>query len=609
MVGARLSGQAGTDGSVGPLVDRFSWSVDEGDGASAVLTPHLLQTLYEASLGADERRTGGIVYTPERVAGKILDAAFAALDSPQGPLTVADPAAGSGAFLVPLARRRPDARIVGIDPAEDALAIAERRLALLRRAAPQTAVPELVGTAQAALACRGPFDMVIGNPPYVRHEARQAPDGNAIRTLAERLGLARGDERVASLLSGRADLYATFFLLALAAVRPGGVVAFVTGDSWLDARFGAALQSLFVELCDEVRVLPEGTRSFVQAGVNTVVTVARRRRSPGPSRVRMGDAPVLLSPTPGHWGARFLRASSVASRLAAHEGMAPLGELAALTYGTKPGIRDFFVVPPGTEGAPDDHFLLPVLVSAREVEEYVLAPQRLGHRLFACPRSLSELDAEGFRRTAAYVRGGAARKTHARARHTVGGVEWPNARSVQGNRPEWHCLTPRPGGSFVVPCLLGTRVFFAGNPSGVIATNSFYQVALGPGIDEATGLGVLNSSVSCLMMETWGRPKGFGGLNLYGPELRALPVPDPRRMDPAARGAIADAMAFMSRRRVLPLEAELGHGERSRMPADRRALDEAVFGALGILDSEREVLYSELLAIHRRRLRKGRSIG
>ncbi len=348
----------------------------------------------------------------------------------------------------------------------------------------------------------------------------------------------------------------------------------------------------------------------------------------------MGDAPVLLSPTPGHWGARFLRASSVASRLAAHEGMAPLGELAALTYGTKPGIRDFFVVPPGTEGAPDDHFLLPVLVSAREVEEYVLAPQRLGHRLFACPRSLSELDAEGFRRTAAYVRGGAARKTHARARHTVGGVEWPNARSVQGNRPEWHCLTPRPGGSFVVPCLLGTRVFFAGNPSGVIATNSFYQVALGPGIDEATGLGVriisvvvlverrvhrevaarvlervLNSSVSCLMMETWGRPKGFGGLNLYGPELRALPVPDPRRMDPAARGAIADAMAFMSRRRVLPLEAELGHGERSRMPADRRALDEAVFGALGILDSEREVLYIELLAIHRRRLKKGRSIG
>jgi hypothetical protein len=599
------------------LLHQFRWTPSELNPQPEELSPHLLQTLFEAALDRDNRFHRGIVYTPTKSVEKVLAAGLAELNHRNStPLRIADPSAGSGAFLVQLATSCPEEfELVGIDPDGAALRVARQRLDLLkatsRRSLP--AVTLLEGLAQKHLLSAGAFDMIVGNPPYVRHEGRLSPAEGFQQNLAETLGLARSDKRIARLVCGRADLYATFFVLAISAVRPGGVVAFITSDSWLDTRFGVDLQSIALECCEQLTIHGEpNERAFGAAGVNTVITVMRRRRVTGTTSVHFvpsgehASETTVAAPNPGKWAARYLRGGTATRNLQNHPLMIPLSSVAQLTYGNKPGIRPFFVLP--AAAAPemvDERFLRPVLASSKELQTYALDPNALAHSLFVCPHSQIELERLGFHRTLHWIRQGAAKKTTRGARHTQEGIAWPAVESVRNNRPEWHCISPRPPGDFVIPSLLGTRLFVAHNETRVDNTNAFFHGAFAADIDPLLGLGLLNSSVTYLLFEVYGRPKGLGGLNLYGPELRLLPIPDPNRLTSEQSRGIIDAFSALQGRRILPLIEELG-GTSGVVPVDRQALDNHVFDALGFSPRDRITLYEELRSMTLRRLEKGR---
>lgn len=591
------------------LLADFAWSRDERDDAPGVLTPHLLETLFAATLEEEEKRIGGIVYTSRATAEAVIDAAVPLLTSPHGARDIADPAAGSGAFLVALSPRFPGARLLGIDPSVSALKVAQQRVSLCRAALGGPPQPlELVpGAAQERLLANGPYDLVIGNPPYVRHEARTAPKESVVESLAQALKCSKKDVRLRRLLTGRADLYATFFLLGLSAVRPGGVVAFVTADTWLDADFGMPLQSLLLEQCDHLEVLPESGRSFGATGVNTVITVARRRRGQNPTRVTLGRETLATPPVPGKWAARYLRGGEISRRLQRHPAMVPLGEVAHIAYGTKPGIRSFFVLPlEAAEPRVEACFVRPCLASSKEIIRYRVEAQDLRHGLFVCPHSLADLARLGYPRTAAYVQAGATMVTGTGARHTQAGTPYPRVRSIAANRPEWHCLAPRNPGQFIIPCLLGSRLFVAHNRCAAYDTNAFFHGTFGAAIDWRLGLGLLNASATYLMFETFGRPKGLGGLNLYGPELRQLPIPSPGSLDAELGKAIGQAFGHLCRRPIMPLHQEVGEGILQQVPADRRALDALVFQALGWTEADQGACYRELYLATAHRLEKGR---
>lgn len=605
--------------AVAALLPGFDWSLSESDTQPDYLSPLFLQTLFEAGLDDDARRQQGIVYTPLQTVRHVIETGLAELDhSHSTPLRIADPAAGSGAFLVHLAAQCPAAtELVGLDPDPAALDVARTRLGLLRAATPGRHLDAhlIEGVAQDHLLGSRPFDLLVGNPPYVRHEERLPPAKAFGRELTDALGLSPGDRRVARLVSGRADLYATFFLLALAALRPGGVVAFVTSDSWLDARFGEDLQAVALESCDRIALHQESEqRAFGTTGVNTVITVMRRRQGPGSAAVQFVPAgtgapspPLATSPTPGKWAARFLRGGAATRRLQNHPLMVPLGSVANLTYGNKPGIRPFFVLPAATATRQvDQGFLRPVLASSKELRTYAVEPEELSHRLFVCPHSLAELKSRGHDLTVSWVTQGAKQTTRRGARHTRAGVPWPDVKSVLNNRPEWHSLALRPPGDFIIPSLLSGRLFVAHNSARIDNTNTFFHGSFAADIDPLLGLGLLNATVTYLLFEIYGRPKGLGGLNLYGPELKVLPIPDPKRLTLAQRRGIMDAFAAMRTRPVLPVADELGGGKWGEIPSDRRSLDSHVFEALGWSATERDAAYEELLAITSRRLEKGR---
>jgi hypothetical protein len=142
----------------------------------------------------------------------------------------------------------------------------------------------------------GGFDIVIGNPPYVRQEKiapprereeDYAPDQWRQRKSAYKEKLQRSvaaawpkffrytsGKGAARKLDGKSDLYIYFYLHGLSLLNPRGSFCFITSNSWLDVGYGADLQEFLLKHSHVKLVLDnEVKRSFAQADVNTVIVL------------------------------------------------------------------------------------------------------------------------------------------------------------------------------------------------------------------------------------------------------------------------------------------------------------------------------------------------
>jgi hypothetical protein len=615
-------------------------------------------------------------------------------------VTVCDPACGCGAFLVEMLailddlcrraeslalgaaapkaeriRRILGRNLFGVELMAEAAAVCRMRLAAMIPAAgvaagnPDLTASIVCGDALVGIPWGGRFhetgappgfDIVVGNPPYVRHErigggagedrGRAAAD-ELLRTTRRRLaGLnlscGSGAEVPVLRLDRRSDLYAHFFILALDIARAGGAVCFLTSDSWLDTEAGTWLQERLLAYSHVRAVIAATTReAFSGAQVNTVATLLRVSAQPSATALLTvlnpvhelsaasasqlslaigglgvtgpGTAPTaaasgwtVVGATPltiGKWGARYLRPTPLARRLTEHPEMVPLSRVVRLAYGCKPGLGAFFLLDreEARRRGLEPEFLRPVLSSVREIRRYAIAAPEVRKALFVCRLPLSRLDELGKCGAADYVRWGARGRTRKGAKHTVAGQPWPAALSVRQHRPEWHCLNPGSAGDFVIPCLFGSRFAIASNPDRLVATNMFFHGWF-RALDPEAGLALLSSTVVTLMLELFGRTKGSGGLNLYGWDLGQVPVPSPEllgRQRLSAMGRLfSDRLAGKAR---LPIADELGRGNPERACPDRRALDVLVLEALGLGAEALEPLYTDLVELVEARLRKG----
>jgi hypothetical protein len=125
------------------------------------------------------------------------------------------------------------------------------------------------------------FDIVIGNPPYVRQERIR----DYLERFSRREYLNRLNEGLHAIyptfmgrigkISGRADYYVYFYLHALSLLADRGTFCFITSNSWLDVDFGKDLQAFFILHGDLKMIIDNrAKRSFSQADVNTVIVLA-----------------------------------------------------------------------------------------------------------------------------------------------------------------------------------------------------------------------------------------------------------------------------------------------------------------------------------------------
>lgn len=263
--------------------------------------------LHAGLMPGEERARHGVYYTPPALAERLVELAD------QGGVDwttarVLDPAAGCGAFLVPLALRMA-AAARNVEPALAVRSIATRLRGL--ELDPVAAwiscvmveaalLPLLRGTGQRLSPCHpadaltvpevADADLVIGNPPYGR--LTLAPDIRA---------------RFARSLYGHANLYGLFMDLAVRFAAPGGLIAFLTPSSFLAGDYFKHLRRTLTDLAPPLSLdfVDERKGVFDNVLQETVLATYRRtggrKRRPARALVNMiragGDGGLIVVPS------------------------------------------------------------------------------------------------------------------------------------------------------------------------------------------------------------------------------------------------------------------------------------------------------------------------
>ncbi|MFN2189476.1 MAG: class I SAM-dependent DNA methyltransferase, partial [Candidatus Promineifilaceae bacterium] len=135
----------------------------------------------------------------------------------------------------------------------------------------------------------GPFDAIVGNPPYTRAEWIGWIEEN--QTISRQLGrqLSIFDDaagfdsesvqsgRESPTLSKRAGLHAYFFLHGTQFLKEGGRFGFVVANSWLDVAYGVRLKQYLLEHYKIVALIESNVeRWFTQARINTCIVILEK---------------------------------------------------------------------------------------------------------------------------------------------------------------------------------------------------------------------------------------------------------------------------------------------------------------------------------------------
>ncbi len=600
----RLGGEAG-----GPLAAFTPVGELEPGGGPGRIDGRLLEALAEGALGGAH----GAVFTPPAEArllaafglahaaarrggpppaeavALLLGAAAEGLAEVRGRLAraldglaVLDPACGGGALLAAAERlaRGVGGRLslLGLDRAPLAVEAARARLSLLGARAE-------VRRADALSPAWPRCDLLLANPPFLRHEAIPP----AQKAAAARL----------SGLSRQADLSAHLARLAL---RRAPVAALLLPRALLTARSAAPL---LAEARGRggfaLRLRSRAAGSFA-ASVDTLLTAWVEGGPEAPAAeagvpldaLAEGELAALARALAGEAAAldparlRLERPPAAAARPASGA-PAPvrLGDVCRVRFGLKSGCNAFFHLLPLGGGRYRSALLGEVALAGGDVTPLLSglreapAPERLAPR-FVIFRPAGEPSALGRRYLAAGERAGVHRRATCAARE-----------------PWWRVVPGRGPAPLLYPAKVGARAFAVVNAGGLLEDKKWH--ALFPEGVEPWALALVLSATPVRLAIDEGARQLTGAHAIADVDCRVLaeaPVPAP-----AALAALLPALA--------PLRAALAGDEvTTDLPAmlarpAQRALDLLVGAALGLTAREVEARRAALLERVEARLAHG----
>jgi len=109
---------------------------------------------------------------------------------------------------------------------------------------------------------KGGFDVVIGNPPYVKQERLKD-----VKHVLEEKYLT---------FMGTADLYCYFYELGINILRSGGILGYITSNKWLRAKYGTNIRQ-FLNQYYIIEIEDHGSmKQFSDAEVNTNIIITKK---------------------------------------------------------------------------------------------------------------------------------------------------------------------------------------------------------------------------------------------------------------------------------------------------------------------------------------------
>lgn len=294
------------------------------------------------------RRQRGAYFTPRWLADKI---AVWAIRNPAD--SILDPAAGAGDLLIAAAHRvralggRSKGRVSGVE-------IHVRTWRRLRSGLRDLArEKDLLNCDFFDVASRlEPVDVVLANPPYVRHHSISRATQDRMRSSLNGFG---------ETIGGRASAWAYFLAVVPALIRPGGRLAMILPAEVLSADYAWSVLNGLAQIFSKVRVIYCGGDVFEELNQQVVLCLAEDHNPSGTEgALEWGCMPMggiaarqwHLSEVTGLQAItgrtsimRLLappRAVAVMAALESKAGIEPLGDVAVIKIGYVTGANDFF---------------------------------------------------------------------------------------------------------------------------------------------------------------------------------------------------------------------------------------------------------------------------
>lgn len=135
---------------------------------------------------------------------------------------------------------------------------------------------------------KGGFDIVIGNPPFVRQENISPPNivksnvskkdkeeykNKLVKSVKEKFPSVKR-------IGKRCDYYIYFYFHGLNLLNDSGTFCFITSNSWLDVDYGKYLQEFLLKYVPIIAIYDNTKRSFEHADVNTVIVLFGSPKTP-----------------------------------------------------------------------------------------------------------------------------------------------------------------------------------------------------------------------------------------------------------------------------------------------------------------------------------------
>ena len=434
------------------------------------------------------------------------------------------------------------------------------------------------------------FDVVIGNPPYVRQEK--------IKALKPIL------KKRYTCYTGAADLYVYFYERGLQLLNANGTHTFICSNSWLDVNYGAPLQKYLLDnTAGAVICHSEAEREFESADINTIVSILHNGTPDADSHIRfltfktfIGDPnvenrrermptyPELAQAgtrdnryTGDKWGGKYLRAPGIYWTILekGKDKLVRLGDVAEVRFGIKTGANEFFFLNQNdlSEWNIEAEFLVPAIKNVREVNQIVVNPSSFPLKLFLSNSSRKDLEGTN---ALEYIKWGESQGFHSRP-------------SCKG-RPNWWSLGKPEPTSINCNYQIGHIQHYFISSQPFFVSNNFQ--CIGYSKKPFSLAASLNSSWTQLWVSVMGRTNFGGGLlKIETYETANIIVPNPSMVDEH------EARQVLSPASMLELNGE-----------DRKQLDNIIFDALGLTQGERDGVYEAVVNLVEARLRKARSL-
>ena len=307
-----------------------------------------LALTYEWVVSGTNRRRLGTFFTPPGLTQHMVEQATGVMD--RLPDHVVDPGAGVGAFTIAARMTWPQARVTAIDINVVTLGLLAARLHHTEdddeRHLTLADDDYLVWLAEQWPDLLGPR-LILGNPPYTRHQQMSANDKEKARKAGGQL-----------ITSGLAGLSAYFLAASLLALDPGDSLCLLLPGSWCETRYGREIREwLWHQPHRKVNVdlFPSRVEVFPGTQVTAMVlTVGPQQDTSQAFRVREADLvgnEVALNKTvhcdrTSACPATFT--GVLKDRHVASDCAEPLGDHARIRRGVATGASDFFFLSDAT---------------------------------------------------------------------------------------------------------------------------------------------------------------------------------------------------------------------------------------------------------------------